>query len=80
MAISLPVTSVNQFVAQGNAVVAGSNFQIGGRTDSTSTTQFLMYALNASGTYTTRTEFSAGVPATWANTNFFTITGSYEIS
>lgn len=79
---SLPFTANSNAVTTSSipvayAVVAGSQVQtLFGFVDATTTGQ--LYALNASGTYLTRSTVTATVPATWATSDEIYFAFTYE--
>jgi hypothetical protein len=82
LTISLPVTArsgsiTTASVAPASATVGGSNTQILFGYIGTTTT-FTLFAMNAAGTYLTRTNVTATVPATWATSDEINFAFTYE--
>lgn len=82
MVISLPITANGGTLEMTSippalTVCAGSTVQLlFGYV--TSTTQFTMFAMNASGTYLTRSNVTSTVPATWATNDSINFAFSYQ--
>jgi hypothetical protein len=79
MIFSLPVNAAatTQYGAYNVvASVAGSGFLLIALI--TSATEITVQAINAAGTYATRTGITATIPATWATGNVFHLEGTYE--
>ena len=78
---TVPVTAVVGATASvvGNALfVDTGTAAYTGLVRSTSTTAFTLNAMNAAGTYTTSVVTSSTIPHTWANTDTFSLTATYE--
>lgn len=82
MIISLPVTAAAN---QTNVIATTTGFATSGGVNTnliwgylSGTTTVTMFALNASGTYLTRSTISATVPATWATSDDFVYNLVYE--
>lgn len=79
--ISLPVTAASSIFYGGNAVIndTGTANMVGIVYQNT-TTQIVLVVQNVASTYPTRVNTSATVPMTWANTDSFSITHTFEVA
>jgi hypothetical protein len=80
--LTLPIAAVRaEAVQMGRSRIDDTGTTIfWGTTQSANTTQCVLFADNASGTYTTFASTSATVPMTWATTDAFTFAFVYEVA
>ena len=75
LALNLPKSGVNYGYGAGFFVTGGTNYPA---IIVTGAVTLSIYAQNAAGTYLTRASTSATVPGTWASTDSFTLSVTYE--
>lgn len=75
IALGLPVTAGAASYSSGLMLAGGGNYP---SSVVTGTSTLTIYAQNASGTYLSRTNTSATIPATWTTSDAFNLSATYE--